>query len=134
MPDIISRVFSGITSALRNPLFAIVTLLVILFFPLDLIDYLIWIIIAIMSVIINSILWILVGIGNVIISIINWIVNVVANAINSIPFIDIGDPGEFIKFPYVKILSTDIEVNLFAPGTCLLTIILGLVGVSLPIW
>lgn len=136
MADIFSKVFSGVASALRNPIFALVILSIVLIFPLDLIDYLIWIIIAIMAVIVNAILWIFVGIANAIISLINWLVNVVVSAINGLPggIIDIGTPGAFDSFPYTKILFDDIKVDLFAPGTSLLTIILSLVGISVPIW
>ncbi len=134
MPDIFTKVFSGIASALRNPVYAVIVLLIVLFFPLDLLDYLVWIIISIMAVVINAVLWILVGITNAIISIINWIKDVVVGAINAIPLINVGSPPDFDPFPYVKIAFADIEVNMFASGTSLLTIILSLVGISFPLW
>jgi len=134
MPDIFTRVFSGIASAMRNPIFALAILSIVLIFPLDLIDYLIWVIIAIFSVVINAILWIPVGIANAIISLLNWLIDVAVTAINALPIINIGTRGAFDLFPYIKIDFADIEVNLFAPGTSLLTIILSLVGISLPIW
>jgi len=132
--DILSKTFSAIGSAMRSPVYALAVLVIVLFFPLDLVDYLIWVLIAGGSVIINTIIWVLVGIVNAMISIINWIIEKACNTINAIDFLDIGEPDPFPNFPYIRIKFEDIVVDVFSSGTCLFTIILALVGISLPIW
>lgn len=132
--SIFSTVFSGITSALRSPWMALITLLIVLFFPLELIDYLIYVIVNVGVIVLNIIIWILVMVVNIFIWGINEIfITGICGAIQGV-FSGMPCPSTISYWAYTNFTLGYVDVNIFAPTTCLFTIILGLVGISFPIW
>jgi len=109
-------------------------LLIILFFPLNLLDYLIYLIVNAGVIILNVVIWLLVMIVNMFIWIINEIFILgICGKIAEI-FEGMTCPDVISYWAYDNFTLGYMEVNIFASTTCLLTILLGLVGLEFPIW
>ncbi len=133
MPNIFSSVFSGVVSALRNPWYALFTLLIVLFFPLNLVDYLIWAILSAGVAVLNAIIWIVVAILNAIIWFLNSILSAIEFGLESAPLnMDIGDIPALEKLAYFSVGVPIVDI--FSETANIFTIILGLFGISFPIW
>ena len=116
---------------MRNPWYALFIFLIVLFFPLNLLDYLILIIVNIGVAILNAIMWIITIIANGLIWVINQILMAIEGGLDTAG-IDVGDVPTLPIFEYFQ--QDWIIVDIFGTTTCVLTIILSLMGLSFPIW
>jgi len=141
--DIASKVFSGVASAMRNPLYALTVVLIVLLFPLNLLDYLIWIIVNFGVAILNAVLWLLVMVGNALVWFINTLINAIVQGlwdagikiVDKIPSTDDPEIPSLDLIPYYTQPWADVDfVNIFGTNTTLLSILLSLFGLEFPIW
>jgi len=135
MADILSKVMLGVISVVSNPKRGILIFVILLFFPLNLFDYIIYILVNLIILFINVIILIPGLIVNTLIWIINFIIDKICHLIEATidpaincnyEVIGIGEIG------YLKLSPMD--VNIFGTDTCLFTIILSLIGLEFPIW
>ena len=134
MVAIFSKVYSGIISTISNPFGALITLLIVLFFPLNLLDYLIIVIVNAGIAILNAILWILIIIVNGIVWILNSLIGGICDALSGV-FEGLECP---VDMPYMEYLTqdwlTESSVNLFGETATVFGIILSLIGLEFPVW
>lgn len=126
-----SYLFKKIAS---RPLYTIIFIIIIFFFPLELIDYIIIIIINIGIAILNALLWLFVIMANGIV----WAINTLLQGLETwldTAEINIGDVPllptmDYFTQPWV----TSETINFFGTTASLFTIILSLTGLSFPVW
>ncbi len=127
--------------AKENPILLFIFILVMLFFPLNILDFIMFVLINVIIALVNVLLWILIIPINAIISVIELIADFIVGSIyfpinlildtlglNTLSVPGINIPGiPFIKFDYIP-------VDIFAEGDYIFKFFIEGLGLSFPLW